>query len=743
MRIPKTWFDISLLEDEPFLSAFKARQLAAPPTRRCAGRAGEDDDDDDARNRAIVDEIMKMDLVSLSIPSTFYKQLHIPQLKTVQAWLNLAFIPHYRKNTWRQVDVKEPGMICLFVKFYWTLSHSYDDATGILHAALKEQGFGLDEGDTLEFTAGLTKQVHPKQSQIGDDFFQSLSKEVPGSIPRDIEFQKNLNAKTDVPDCSERQGKALQTCLPSLDPTSLPVTCQIELNSSSTLPLPPDSRNTTAICNLPKKRKERQISPDRRRIKHRKVNKATSDTSKLCNVSQIRNDVIDEKTKARPTQREDISDKADHGALCDPPPLKKVPGRIPQGLKFNKICSAKKDVPDCPEGEGKSSLQNCPPSLDPIPLSVTRKIEFNPSTFPLPPDSQNTTNLPKPRKRQTSPDTPRKKYRGINEATSDASKLGDNNNFEPHSRVYFFKRKEGRSSTIDCRSRIELDKSVLSLPSNAPEPEIRDPWRGVEVHSAQGRRKSCSNLRATKKTSVLAPPPKDATRQPKQYKTTSKPSNLEGHQRKRQEVPVDQVDSVPVIVEPDLVKKKRGRAQKVKEEQEGSASVAVQPAPGKKRGGRPPKVKEGQEGSISLTVQPTPRKKKERPFKSQAQLNAGIVVPFSGQNVDMAPETSITSFIPLSPAQSSLAVSVEGFSRHDHVPWSTSDGGMKEGINHSVNWLWTQEHVLFEEGFILDCEDPAAIQMEDHPTNIFPTHKPPLCINPPIWAQVCDNALMI
>lgn len=62
MREPESWSDKSLLEDEPFLSAFKARQLAAPPTRRGAGPAGEDDDD--ARDRAIATTIREMKLVS-------------------------------------------------------------------------------------------------------------------------------------------------------------------------------------------------------------------------------------------------------------------------------------------------------------------------------------------------------------------------------------------------------------------------------------------------------------------------------------------------------------------------------------------------------------------------------------------------------------------------------------------------------------------------------------------------------
>jgi hypothetical protein len=955
MRLPQSCYDKGLLEDEPFLSAFKARQLAAPPTRG-AGPAGVDDDD--ASDEAIANEIRNMNLVSLFILSTFYKQFHRRQLSTVQVWIDLAFRPHYWLNSYKEIKAHDPGMIIFFVKFYWALSHSHEDASGILQAALKEKGYGyISEGDvTVESTTDLTKQVHPNQiSQIGDDAFQSLSNEVPGiprdielqknlnpnmdlpdyqgqergfllqtcppslvptalsvtpqieseqvapnqsfligddafqslsneapgstprniefqkilnakmdvldcpeegasstqfcppsldptsssvtlrieskqmhpnqisqigedafqsllnevfgSLPRDIEFQKIFNAKKDVPNCPEQAEESFsQTCPPSLDPTLLSVMPQIEFNPFPQLPLPQDSWNTMAICDLPKKRKGRQVSPDRRRIKHRKFNEATSDTSKLCNVSQVGNDVIDEKTKACPSQHEDISDKADHvsdgalygqpplkkvpprgpkvnrnlrakkdvpdcpeqeansssqtfspsldptsssatpqigsilsstqlplptdsrkatampkkrkgrqvspdrrrikhqkiieatsdisklcnvsqarnddidektkaqssqcedvsdkanhvsdGALYSQPPLKKVPGRIPPGLKFIKNTSAKKDVLDCPEQEGKSSSQTCPPSLESSSLSATRVIESIPPASPLPPDSQNTTDLPKPRKRQTSPDTPQKEHRGVNEATSDASKLGDNNDLEPHSKACHIEEaklkiicRPGASSTSES-TRIELNKTIL-FRSNTPEP---------------------TNLAINKR------PPK------------------------------------------------------VKEEQEDSASLTVQPVSRKKRGGRPPKVNEGREGSASLTVQPVPRKKKGRPLKSQDQLDAGTVVPFSGQNVDMTQETSN---IPFSLAQSSHDVfGLQGrFFYHDS--WPLFNRGMKEGINRSENWVSMQENVLVEEGFIF--EDPAATQMEDRPTNVFATHKPPLCVNPPIWAQVCDN----
>ena len=712
MRIPQSWNDEGLLEDEPFLSAFKARQLAAPPTRRCAALAG--GDDDDARNEEIVREIRDMKLVSFFIASTSYKQLHRPQLPTVQAWLNLAFKPHYRFHcylNWREIKVDEPGMLSLFVKFYWALSHSFDDAEKILLAAHKEQGYGyyLDKDEGLESNIDLTKQMHPNQtSQIGDDTFQSLSKEAPGSIRRDIEFQKNHSAKKDAPNCPEREGKSFSPSSLDFASLSLSVTRQSGSNPSSSFSLPPESRNTAAICDLPKKRKRRQVGAERRSIKHRKINEASLDTSKLCNLSQIRYDVIDEKTKARPSQLEDKADhvRVSHAALCGQPPFKK----LSPGLKFQKNPTAKKDVPDYLEREGKRS-QTCPPSLDPTSLSLTREIGFNSSALPLPPDSQDTTGLPKSRKRkrQTSLDTPRKRHWGINEATSNASKLGDNNNLEPHprNRTCHFEWKEPNKLIMICRpvasstsesTKIELDESVLLLPSNPPVPTIHDPQRGVEAHPVQGKQKSRSNSRATKKTSVLTPRPKDATRQPKEYETTSNPkkrraSNSDGVQHKGQEVPVDQEDSVPVVVQPDLAKKRRGRPPKVREEQEGSASVTVKAAPRKRRGGQPKKVKEGQ-------------------------------------------ETSITSGIPPA-AQSSHAISglqeiVEGSPRNDHV----SCRGMKEETNHSENWIRSEEH---EEDF--DCEDPAVTQMEDCPTNISPTHKLQLPVNPPIWAQVCDTTL--
>jgi len=213
MREPQSWYDKSLLEDEPFLSAFKARQVAAPPDRRGVGVA---DEDDDARNKAVVKDIQKDMKLS----------------KTVQAWLDLAFKPHVKDttNTLSRVDVdKEPGMLCIFVQVYWALFQGdHESATSILQAEHGRRGFvyALDplklRGGKLVSTADL-KKVHPKQtSQIGDGTFQSRSKKEPGSIPHHLKFKKKLNGKRDVP---------------------------------------PDPQNTTVTYDVHKKRKARRINP--------------------------------------------------------------------------------------------------------------------------------------------------------------------------------------------------------------------------------------------------------------------------------------------------------------------------------------------------------------------------------------------------------------------------------------------------------------------------------------------------
>ena len=93
----------------------------------------------------------------------------------------------------------------------------------------------------------------------------------------------------------------------------------------------------------------------------------------------------------------------------------------------------------------------------------------------------------------TGPDTPHKKQGGINKAISNAVKLGDNNNLEPHYKAFYLRRNEDykltsvfgsiTSSTSES-TRIEFDEKVLLLPSNTPVLRIRDPQREVEAHFA-------------------------------------------------------------------------------------------------------------------------------------------------------------------------------------------------------------------------------------------------------------------
>ena len=93
--------------------------------------------------------------------------------------------------------------------------------------------------------------------------------------------------------------------------------------------------------------------------------------------------------------------------------------------------------------------------------------------------------------RLTGPDTPHKKQGGINKAISNAGKLGDNNNLEPHYKAFYLRRNEDykltsvfgsiTSSTSES-TRIEFDEKVLLLPSNTPAARIRDPQREVEAY---------------------------------------------------------------------------------------------------------------------------------------------------------------------------------------------------------------------------------------------------------------------
>ncbi|KAF8813860.1 hypothetical protein BYT27DRAFT_7334882 [Phlegmacium glaucopus] len=307
MRIPETWHDKGLLEDEPFLSTFTARQLSGPPTRQCTSK-----DNDDSRNAAIAKQIKGK-----------------KKLKVVQAWLDLAFKPHGRDLRCRQVKVDDPGIIKFFVHFYWTLSQDTELALRDLEKERKRRGYvyvldiPAQRGASSASTADSTrlKKAHTKQKRIpqpGNNVIdettnarppqhedisdksdhvsngalrgQSLPKEVKAySIPVGLNFKEDPNAKNNnVPRSWEREEYLSQSCPPSLDPTpglsEAQNLCQNELGSS-TLPSPPDPQNTPAVYEPLKISKKRQASPDTRPVKHRKSNGTASDTSKLCNVS--------------------------------------------------------------------------------------------------------------------------------------------------------------------------------------------------------------------------------------------------------------------------------------------------------------------------------------------------------------------------------------------------------------------------------------------------------------------------
>lgn len=390
MRVPQVWYDKGLLEDEPFLSAFKARQLANPPTRQ--GK-----DDDLSRNRAMANEITR-DKKLVSLP--FHprnKRLHRPQVNTVQAWCDLAFQPQSNDINMRRVIAEEPGIANLFVQFYWTLSRDFDSAASILHKERRRRGYGYvlsnptQRSESLASTTDLTKlKAYPTQtgiSQIKNDVIdetearpsqredisvnlvdhtssgasldQSRPKKVPDSVLHGLKFRKNLNAKKDMLDCPERDKKSFsQTCPSSLDPTSLSGPCQIELNSL-TSPLPPESQNTTTVCDLPKTRKRRQTSSDDRRVKHQMSNEATSDTSQLCNVSNT----------SISSHLANMSIKPDNQVTT----FEVVDNLRPQSQALSR-----------PEGKQDTLTLSCPPLASSS--SQSTKFKFDKTAQPLPPN---------------------------------------------------------------------------------------------------------------------------------------------------------------------------------------------------------------------------------------------------------------------------------------------------------------------------------------------------------------------
>lgn len=262
--------------------------------------------------------------------------------------------------------------------------------------------------------------------------------------------------------------------------------------------------------------------------------------------------------------------------------------------------------------------------------------------------------------------------------------------------------------------KIEPDSSTHPLPSTSQN-TIYNSQRGLETHLAPKKQRSHSIGAAAKKT----PRPKDANvelrpvpnnvRQSKQDETITIPrrrpaSSSEDRQHKRQKVPVDQEGSVPTTIHPNSVKS------------------------------RPPKKSEQENPTVQLAKRERDRPPKSKVLSStQAWPDVGMVVSFSRQKVEIKQEASISAFIPLPPAQPH---DLQELSRHGCIPQPMLDRNMKGLMNGNV-WL-AQDHGLTKEDLTLNCVVSAATQ-RDQLTDVFPTHKSPLDIQPPIWAQVCDN----
>ena len=742
MRKPQTWYDKGLLEDEPFLSAFKARQIAGPPSRRMAK------DNDAIRNATIVQQIKDGKLVRLSILSTYYKQLHRPQSTVVQAWLDLVFNDD---ATRRKVEVREPGMLNLFVQFYWALSWDHKSAVKILEKERKRRGYVyvLDtlklQGTSLISTADLTKlkkekgtpQIRnkiidkktktqpPKREDISDKVGHTSNGALRGQlvprakpIPPGLKFKKTPHVKKDVPGCPEQADESLsQSCPPSLDP-ELSATrdpCQIELNSSTL----PDPQNTAAVYDLHKTRKRRQTSPDARHLKHQKVNGSTSNTSQLYNVS---NAFINTQL-ANNLARFDI--QAPNFGAGDNLKLRFQASSHLQWkedtLWPNSLMAAK---PELTFNKTTLSLLPNPPMLNTYDPQGDLEAHL--------PDATRKTNLSsdlRTKGEHLSQNCPPARY-GPSKTNTRTSALPPQLNLSVSPAIHAIAPNEvsvGRAEqAIMTSHRKTKRKTVQEETMVVP---VKDKTTAVPAHNqSRGKKGMRTKKQApvkmesadismiqseTHPSTDLPSISESLAHQPKQSKR-KRASSLEDHQHKRQKV-----------------------------DQEASVLITVQRDPVKKRRGRPPKVKPLQQGSVS-TIQLPLKNKTSRPPKSkslaQAQSNAEKVIPLSGKNVEIKQKPSTSTCIPFPPAQHhdgfGSQETMGDLSHHDHIPRSTLiDRSIKEELINRSERLLAQEHALVE-GATLDCVTSAT--MENHPAGMFPAQKPPLDIKPPIWAQVRD-----
>lgn len=660
----------------------------------------------------------------------------------MQAWLDLVFNDDAKR---RKVEVREPGMLNLFVQFYWVLSWDHKLAVNILEKERKRRGYDYVlgtlklQGTSLISTADLTKlkkekgtpQIRnkiektktqpPKREDISDKVGHASngalrSQLVPSAkpIPPGLKFKKTPQVKKDV-GCPEQADESLsQSYPPSLDPTSeLSATrdpCQIELNSSTL----PDPQNTAAVYDLHKTRKRRQTSPDARHLKHQKVNGSTSDTSNVSN------------------------------AFINTQPANNLTKLDIQAPNFGAGDNLK------PRFQASSHLQWKEDTLRPNPFMAPKpEPTFNKTTLSLLPNAP-MLNMYDP---QGDLEAHLPGATRMTHLSSDLWTRGEHLSQNCPPARYGPSKTDTRISALPPQLNLSVSPTIHAIAPN-------------EVFVGRAEQAIMTSHRKTKRKTVqeetMVVPVKD--------KTTAVPAHNQSRgkkgMRKKKQAPakVESPDicmiqsethpstDLPPIYEslshqPEQSKGKRASSleyrqhKRQKVDQEASVLITVQPGPVKKRRGRPPKVKPlQQEGSVS-TIQLPP---KSRPPKSkslaQAQSNAGKVIPLSGENVEIKQKPSISTCIPFPPAQHhdgfSSQETMEDLSHHDHIPRSTFiDRSIKEElINHSERLL-VQEHALVE-GATLDCVTSAA--MENHPAGMFPAQKPPLDTKPPIWAQVRD-----
>ena len=751
----------------------------------------------------------------------------------MQTWVDHAFKPHYKEAMTRKVNAREPGILNLFVKFYWALSQDHKLATLVLDKERRRRGhkYALDiptlRGGLLVSTAELSKRkkVHskiisnmidektearpPQREDISDkgDYVsngalcgQSLPKKVKaGNVSTSPKSNKSLYTKKDVPGYPEREKTGfLQNCPPSLDSSSesskTQDLCQIQLNSSL-LPLPLDSYNMAAVRrDLPKTRKRRHTSPDTRRVKDRQINGATSDsndpnasiTAQLANTSTKTDDQATNfraggnlkplSQAPRFGWKEDMSmpscsplastgsestrfkfNKEAHAqgkqisrsALGKRPrhpkdantELVHVSNSAINGQSLNKKTESRHRVDSSdkkigPRRDLSSKLQRkrehlsqgCPPSMDPKSQPEVRggssKVDAKVDASEFLPRVKGRNKYANFRfsKLQTGIDGP-PKGQGISAPRINTPVL--------------------QSSPDQCDTLMICDASSNSRkrPSSGLDALEGGNYTIVSKEVAVGRaeREITTGHRETKRRKIvqeetMAEPVKDeraavlAYEQWKGTRTEGEGLLKVGSLDRLSQGEIHPATDLPLINEsPSHQLKQDETTSNLRKRRASSSEV-----PQYKR----QEVAVNQENSVLLTE---------------------MALSLSEQNAEIKQETSISTCIPISPPQPpdlfGSQETGEGRSRHDRILQSLDRNMREESINLPEILLLEQEHDLVQD-FALGCVDPTAMLAQEEGLTLdrvaaiknylidtFPPQKPPLGVNPPIWAQVRDNTL--